>query len=149
MITIRIFFNYIFRNHRNVKQLASRIGFQTFGAQIHCMRPLDGTRGLVLSINFPSAVLNDFLIFEVFFGNCLERLRKAFYPSFSSSVVILQSRNTKDALSRKACSVGGNSTTDLTFHKVFLPEDKTGKWFLIGHCSLTVLSPTAMLKMPG
>jgi hypothetical protein len=59
-------------------------------------------------------VLNNFLIFEDFFGKCSERLKKAFFPSFRSSVVvILQSRNTKDAPSRKACSVGGNSTNDL------------------------------------
>ena len=58
-----------------------------------------------------------------FFGICSERLRKARYPSFRSSLVVtLQSRNTKDAESRTACSVGGNSTKDLGISQSVSPR---------------------------
>jgi hypothetical protein len=72
----------------------------------------------------PTAVLNNFFYIRrfFFFWYCSERLKKAFYPSFRSSVVvILQSRNTKDAVSQNACSVCGNSTKDLGISQVVPP----------------------------
>jgi len=72
-------------------------------------------------------VLNNFLTYEEYFGNRSERLKKTFYPSFRSSVVLtLQSRNTKDALSRKACSVGGISTKDLGISQGVPPGGQNG-----------------------
>ena len=72
-------------------------------------------------------MLNIFLIYEEFFGNCSERLKKTFYPSFRSSVVlILRSRNTKNALSRKVCSVGGISTKDLGISQSVPPGEQNG-----------------------
>jgi len=77
--------------------------------------------------------MNNSLTFEDFFGNCSERLKKTFCPSFRSSVVvILQSRNTKDALSRKACSVGGNSTKDLGISQGVPPRGQNGQVVLNG-----------------
>jgi hypothetical protein len=44
----------------------------------------------------------------------------------------LQSRNTKDALSRKACSVGGNSTKDLGISQGVPPGGQNGQVVLNG-----------------
>jgi hypothetical protein len=129
--------------------LPSSWGAQTRGPRAACSPPVYFMRPLHWSYSDyrmrPASVLTNLFNFFIliFFCHGSKTLKKVCYPSsrlFIVSVILL-SGNTKVRVSRTRCSVGGNCCQGVGPFPGFSSWRTIHKWFLHGHCSMTVLAP--------